>query len=137
MTQGIPSGLTSPVTTASNAVASVTGSIPNPGNLPGGISANLNLPIPPAASLAIQAQIALGAGFSAGTPVVSLCGFTLPSFSISVLLQLAIKIKFTFPPPFILAIGINCDLNNPLVITAGIPFGGGRVGTFDPDPDDL
>lgn len=89
---------------------------------------------PPAA----QDEAAVDAGFEAGPPVAELCGFKIPSF----LPALTFKIpSINFPPalpdlPFSLAIGIRCDVENPLDLTASTPWGGGRVGNADPDPDD-
>jgi len=45
-----------------------------------------------------------------------------------------------FPPPlpfFSFSLSLNCDLNNPLSISGGLQWGGGRVASFDPDPDDV
>jgi len=63
-----------------------------------------------------------------------LCGFGAPTFGLSLNLP-----PFSFPPPFWppvlnLAIGLNCDLSDP--IDAQFEFGGGRVGTSDVDQDD-
>lgn len=95
----------------------------------------MGFPPPPAGPPpAAQQAAAVSAGFSAGPPVVSLCGFTLPSFVFS--------IKFNLPsifplplPSFHFSIGLNCSLTNPLDISGGVSFGGGRVPTYDPDPD--
>ena len=80
----------------------------------------------------------LGLGAKTPTLPFSLCGFKLPSFGFS--------LGFTIPPfsidistLFGIALGISCDgikSGHPLNFTAGVPWGGGRVGTYDPDPDD-
>ncbi len=84
-----------------------------------------------------QQQIAADASFQAGPPVAQLCGFKLPSLQFSFGFTLP---PINFPPklPSLqAAIGLNCDTDNPLDISAGLDWGGGRVGTQDPDPDDL
>lgn len=78
------------------------------------------------------------ATFSDSPPAASLCGFKIPmpSFNFGLNLPNPLKIP-AFPPKVVLAIGINCDASNPLDFSAGLPWGGGRVGTRDPDPDDI
>ncbi len=81
-----------------------------------------------------RAEVSADAEFKAGPPVLDLCKFKLPSF--------LFKIKFKLPPinfppklpSFSLSLGLNCDLSNPLNVTAGVKFGGGRVSTGEPDP---
>lgn len=82
-----------------------------------------------------QAAIDASASFEAGPPVTSLCGLEIPSFSFSFGLLLS---GISFPPPIPkikISLGISCDANNPIDVTAGVEYGGGRVATFDPDPD--
>lgn len=92
-------------------------------------------PPPDAPPLAEQKAAAVSAGFEEGPPVASLCGFAIPSF----LFKLSFNLPaISFPPPlpsFFIALGLNCSLNNPLDVSAGVPYGGGRQASFDPDPD--
>jgi len=88
-------------------------------------------PPPDAPTPAEQAAVSADASFEPSPGGASLCGFALPSFTFS----LAFNFKFPpfdFPPTFNFAIGLNCDLSNP--IDASFSFGGGRVATSDPDP---
>ncbi len=98
------------------------------------------MPIPPpdAPSPAAQATIAANATFKDSPPAAQLCGFKIPrpSFSFSLNISNPLKIP-AFPPKLVLAIGINCDASNPLDFSASLPWGGGRIGTRDPDPDDV
>lgn len=60
--------------------------------------------------------------------------FKLPKFSFGFFF------RFKFPP-FDLPIprfrlAISCDLSNPIDVSAGLDFGGGRVAKFDLSPDD-
>jgi len=42
-----------------------------------------------------------------------------------------------FPIPiFNLSLTLTCSLDNPIDVSGGITFGGGRISCFDPDPDD-
>lgn len=81
----------------------------------------------------------LGVGVSTPNFPFSICGFKLPGpFSINLgpLTLPPIKIPL---PDFFAALGISCDgiLNgHPLDFTAGVKWGGGRVATYDKDPDD-
>jgi hypothetical protein len=90
-----------------------------------------DLPLPD-----VQDAELLNASFTLGLPVASLCGFALPSILLG--LGIVLPSPLPIPPPlpkFKLAIGLNCSLDNPLDVSAGIEFGGGRVATGDPDPD--
>lgn len=81
----------------------------------------------------------LGIGVTIPTLPFSLCGYKLPG-------PLPLFIGFEIPtidiplPEFLLALGISCanllPPGNPVDFAAGIGWGGGRVGTFDHDPDD-
>lgn len=46
-----------------------------------------------------------------------------------------------FPPSFLLlfnlSLSLTCSLDNPIDVSGGIAFGGGRTPTFDPDPDNI
>jgi hypothetical protein len=88
-----------------------------------------------APSLADQTKVELDAGFQAGPPAASLCKFKLPLF----LFKLAIKLPpLNFPPPFptfSFSLGLSCDLSNPINVTAGVKFGGGRKATGQTYPD--
>lgn len=66
----------------------------------------------------------------------SICGFEpkLPSIPFPPVFSL----PFEFPPPLPklkLAWSLTCDPSKPIDITAGIEWGGGRVGCQDDDPD--
>lgn len=76
------------------------------------------------------------AGFSDGPPAASLCGFKVPKLFFAFSLNVPFPRLPAFPPKIVLSLGINCDLQNPLSFSASLPWGGGRVGTRDPDPDD-
>jgi hypothetical protein len=76
------------------------------------------------------------AGFKPGPPVGDLCGFKIPSFTFSLGFNLP---SLSFPPPFprlTASLGLNCDLSNPVNVSAGISFGGGRKPTGNPDSED-
>lgn len=95
------------------------------------LTLNLNSPLIPAGSI--------GGGNVGGTVSTPnfppFCGFKIPFL----LFGFSFKIPdFSFPPAlpvFRLSIGINCLLSNPVNISAGVAYGGGRVSTSDPDPD--
>lgn len=80
-----------------------------------------------------QGIVSADAGFEPSPTGASLCGFTLPGFQWSFAFNLPAFPPFDFPPDFSFFLGLNCDLSNPF--TASVGFGGGRVGTFDPDQD--
>lgn len=105
-----------------------------------GVSPPQNFPSPPNLPGSSGGETGIGVGasasFVAGPPVLALCGFALPLPAF--LLGLKIKIP-RFPPPLpipFLSIGLKCSLSNPFDVSAGVAYGGGRVATFDPNPDD-
>jgi hypothetical protein len=68
--------------------------------------------------------------------VASLCGFAIPSF-LFILKFLLPPLPFPLPlPTFNFSIGLNCDLNNPINVSAGLTWGGGRKPSYDRDPDE-
>jgi hypothetical protein len=86
----------------------------------------------------VQDAQAADAGFALGPPVASLCGFAIPSLRFSFGFKIPGLPGIAFPPaiPFpFLAIGLHCDSDNPLDVTAGVGYGGGRVSNAPPDPD--
>jgi hypothetical protein len=81
--------------------------------------------------------LGVSAGFAPGPPAAILCGYALPTLRFKIGFKLP-KFPFSFPPkiplPF-LSLGLNCDLNNPINISAGLKPGGGRASNGLPDPD--
>jgi hypothetical protein len=77
------------------------------------------------------------ASFSAPTINASPCNFSfkLPKFTFGFVLP-----PFKFPPFDIpiphFKLAISCDLSQPLDVSAGLSFGGGRKPNGDPSPDD-
>lgn len=90
-------------------------------------------PPPDAPSPAQQAAVSADASFEPSPSGFSLCGFGFPVFNFNLSLRFKFP-PFDFPPTFNFFIALNCDLSNP--IDAEFGFGGGRVGTSDPDPFD-
>lgn len=88
-------------------------------------------PPPDAPPPAEQDVVSADAGFEPSPSGPSLCGFGFPLFFFNLTLRFKFP-PFDFPPTFSFFIGLNCDLSNP--IDAEFGFGGGRVGTSDPDP---
>jgi hypothetical protein len=87
------------------------------------------LPVPP------NPTPGFSAGFSAGPPVASICGFNLPKLFLKLGIPLpAIEFPPKLPIPKI-AIGLNCNLQNPLSVSVTVSRGGGRVPNALPDPD--
>ena len=91
----------------------------------GGVGVSANTP-----------AVALTAGASAGIKATC-CGFTLD-------LSLGFLIDFQFPTfgfslslllPY-LGFSLSCDPTKPVSLVVGVPWGGGRVGNAEPDPDD-
>lgn len=75
-------------------------------------------------------------GFDAAT--IQLPIPCIPSFLIPIpVLNLRIPpFSFFFPFPFpTLQFSFSCDFGNPIDISAGIAYGGGREARFDFDPD--
>lgn len=95
-------------------------------------------PLADAASPGASDLIESDASFAPSPPAASLCNFKLPALP-----MLKFKLRFKlpkFPPPLpipTIALAINCQLKNPLSITADVPKGGGRKSLADPDPDDI
>lgn len=79
----------------------------------------------------------MDAGFDAGPPAASLCGFAIPTIRFKFGFNFNLP-GFSFPPklpiPY-LSLGLNCDLNNPLDLSAGLKPGGGRTSNAPPSPD--
>lgn len=89
-------------------------------------------------SPAEQDAASVDAGFALGPPVASLCGFAIPSLRFKFGLKFPGLPGISFPPPLpfpFLSLGIHCDSDNPLDVTAGVKYGGGRVSNAPPDPD--
>lgn len=63
----------------------------------------------------------------------SLCGLTIPGFAFNLSFRLPNPLGdiLDFPPSLNLAIGLKCDLDDPI----DAPFGGGRAGTLGLDDD--
>ena len=73
-----------------------------------------------------------------GDVTASLCEFSLklPNIKIPPVFNLP---PIPFPPPFPipkLSFTLSCDLNKPIDISAGLPFGGGKIPCVLPDPDE-
>jgi hypothetical protein len=74
------------------------------------------------------------AGFDPGPAAESLCKFQLPflRFSFGFLIP-----PINFPPPLpipFLSLGLSCNVNNPLNLSAGLKPGGGRTANLAPLP---
>jgi hypothetical protein len=78
------------------------------------------------------------AGFQDSKPAATLCGFKIPLPYLKFLINLpSISLNLPpFPPKIKISLGINCSLSNPVDFSAGLSWGGGRQGSFEPDPDD-
>lgn len=60
--------------------------------------------------------------------------FSFPRFGFGFVLP---SISFAIPFPTIkLSLELSCSLDNPIDVSGGLSFGGGRIPCFDPDPDD-
>ena len=91
-------------------------------------------PPPDAPSLEDQASASADASFEPSPSGATLCGFGFPTFTFNLTFRLPAFPPFAFPPLFNFLIQLNCDLSDP--IDAEFSFGGGRVGTQDPDADE-
>lgn len=81
-----------------------------------------------------QDIVTADAGFESGPDAIDLCGFKFPPlFKFSFGLNLPSIQLPTFN--FNLAIGLSCS-TNPFDMSAGVKYGGGRVGSGPKDPDD-
>jgi hypothetical protein len=92
-------------------------------------------PPPDGPPLAAQDQSAEAAGFKQDGSAVDLCGFKLPFF---IFKFPALPSLPGFPPALPIpriSLGLNCSTDNPVDVTAGVAYGGGRVAKFDPDQD--
>jgi hypothetical protein len=91
-----------------------------------------DLPPPPPAT---ASGVSASAGFEPGPVAASLCGFKLPFGRF----KFGFKIPgIDFPPklPFpYVAFGINCNLSNPIDMSVGLKYGGGRQPNHGVDPD--
>ena len=92
-------------------------------------------PPPDAPPVDDQIAVEAGASFSPGPTAASICGFAFPPI---------FKLNFGFKLPplpslslsFNFSIGINCSLDNPFDVSAGVKYGGGRKASGPRDPDD-
>lgn len=91
---------------------------------------------PPKDEPSTQSQdlVEADAGFAPGPTSFDICGFKFPPL---------FKFSFRFNLPtfelptfnFNFAIGINCSLDNPFDVSAGVSYGGGRKASGPRDPD--
>lgn len=87
--------------------------------------------------MAIEDEVDADASFTKPEINASPCNFEfkLPSFTFGFKLP-----SFKFPPFEIpiprFRLAISCDLSNPVDVSAGLEFGGGRAAKSDPSPDD-
>ena len=81
------------------------------------------LPSAVSASLALLAL--LQQQFALSPPAIALCGFALPLPGYVFGLKFLSLVQF-MPFKLKLMLGLNCALNNPLDVSAGVDFGGGR-----------
>jgi hypothetical protein len=94
----------------------------------------MSAPIPDQPPPAQQQSTTDQSAFQAGPPAAQLCGFTVPTFRFSPSFKLP---PISFPPKlpsFLPSLGISCASTNPLAVP-DLPYGGGRVATYDADPD--
>jgi len=87
----------------------------------------------------VPGLLSASVSFDAGLPAAELCGFKIPFISAALGFHLP---PLAYPPAiptFGLSLGLNCNLNNPISVTATLffrgPYGGGRIPAYDPDPD--
>ena len=106
--------------------------VPPPPDLPSpSASVDPNALIPSIPDVTVDLQ------FSLSPPVIALCGFALPTFLFAFGVKLP-KLPFPIPPKlptFSLSLGIDCMMHNPVNISKGVKWGGGRKSTSEPDPD--
>lgn len=76
-------------------------------------------------------------GFGAGAVIAGPCGLslTIPTINIDLLLP-RIFANIKFPPKIAFNFALTCDLKNPIDISGGLDFGGGRISCSPPNPDD-
>ncbi len=82
----------------------------------------------------VQDAAAVEASFAPSPSGPSLCGFGIPTFSISLRLPSFQFPPAGFPPQLSFGLALACNLSDP--ISASFGFGGGRVSTSDPDADE-
>ncbi len=119
-------------------------SVPKAPDIPGiacpGLTMGLAMGFPPPQDFPTpqeQSIATANASFEPGPDAASICGFKFPpKFNFGYGFNLPpIPIPFKLPS-FKLSLGINCDLDNPFSLSAGVSFGGGRVAQFDTDNDE-
>jgi hypothetical protein len=115
----------------------------------------MSAPIPPAPTTPIDPGFTIGAklpvlpkaklttpggtiGASVSTLPFALCGYKIPSVGFGFSFTIP---RFTIDLNLLLGLSLGIDCagilsGHPLNFTADVPWGGGRVGTHDPDPDD-
>lgn len=78
-----------------------------------------------------------GVSFGSGAVIAGPCGLslTLPTINIDLLLP-RILANINFPPKLAFNFSLNCNLSNPIDVSAGLDFGGGRISCSPPNPDD-
>jgi len=95
----------------------------------------MGAPIPDAPAPETQDAGAVDAGFAPGPPAASLCGFILPTLNFRYAFNLP-GLGIQIPPPIpTIALGLSCDLNNPIDVSVNMPAGGGRKPSVPKDPD--
>jgi hypothetical protein len=98
----------------------------------------MGFPPPPAGPPPAAPGASVDAGLADSPTAASLCGFKFPP---EIFFKFGFKLpSINFPPPLPIPhiqLALNCDLNNPLSVDAGLSYGGGRSSNADPNPDDL
>jgi len=100
----------------------------------------MGFPPPPAGPPPTPPGVSLDAGLADAPDAKSLCGFKFPPTLFFKFGFVIPSFGIQFPPPLPtikLSLALNCDLNNPLSVDAGVKWGGGRTPNADPNPDDL
>ena len=96
-----------------------------------------NPPPPDAPPPDDQDLVTADASFEPGPSAVSLCGFAFPpTFKFSFGFKLP-SLTLPLPINFFFNLGINCSLDNPFDLSAGVSAGGGRTALGPRDPDEL